>query len=109
MSRLEELLDDPQEIIRPALRCELRVVEISLVLLVEVESMEGAVAVVSRSDGEIDRLVDRCGENETEVVVRVFSDEVDPPGRSDDNGLLLVELPEFYFYLVRIVHMCLSC
>ena len=83
LAGLEELVEDPLEIVGPAEGRAMELAELAAILLVEVAGDEVAKPVGPVSDGEDDDLVRGAGKDEPFVVIGVLADEVDPAGRDD--------------------------
>ena len=84
---LDELVEDPLEIVGPAVGGAVELAELAAEFLVEVAGDEVAEPVGPGRDGKDDDLVGGAGKDEAFVVVGVLADEVDPAGRDDEEGL----------------------
>ncbi len=84
---LDELIEDPLEIVGPAEGGAVELAELAAEFLVEVAGDEVAEPVGPGRDGEDDGLVRGPGQDEALVVIGVLADEVDPAGGDDEQGL----------------------
>ena len=90
--------DDAQEIVCP-LRCrDAEVVEILLKALIKILGKEPDPAGIISADRQYDFQIDCSGKHEPFVVIGMFSDQVDPPGCTDDDRTGSVEALEVFSY-----------